>query len=678
MLFRSLPYSMITLFRKSSLASASSNSVRWLIVAFFGWCLVATAQAVAVDNDFFSAEAKAVSAAVAAVSDSVVQVEVIGVAETPGGEVAADAPTSATIIDSEGYLLATSQVTARPSASILVVLQDGTRLPAQVVAEDKGRELVLLKVQPESPLTAIDFVPAEDTRVGQYAIAVGRLLPDGPPAKSVGIVSALSRLDGRALQTDARISPPFYGGPLVNIRGQILGIVVPAMPEMGGTGDKSGWYDSGIAFVAPADQILSRLEKLKSGESIRPGKLGIVAGSQDPLADGTTISAVRIGSPAAAVEMQPGDVIKSVNSQPVSRHADIKQALGSIDAGTEITVEVIRDGQTITLNPTLVAEIPPFDPQTFGFLIDDRDNDLRTSAVFPGSAAERAGLRVDDRILSVAGKSVKELADLRNRVMTLLGGKEVSIEVQRGEETVTLKATPESIASVWPFELPVLPQGVELQPEESAADEAAADDKTANDEKTDSGEWTIGELTLPDVANKAAMVAPPESQNTVPQAVLVLFTEPGTKDIQKYAEKWKAIASQLHVIVVVVGSADAERWNPDEADIGARLVAVVRNRYRIQPFAIAVTGEGAGAGLAMIAAFKDPSTFSGMIIPSDVKPPAIQLRENDPSSPLHLMLKKVSDIPPWAEVLRKSGYAVIESESGDEGMLKFTWGMGRI
>lgn len=652
--------------------STSSFKTTVLLMALL--CGHFASSSAADDNDFFSAEARAVSAAVSAVADAVVQVEVIGVAETPGGEVAADAPTAGTVIDAEGYILATSQVTARPAASILVVLPDGSRLPAEVVAEDKGRELVLLKVQPESPLNAVDFVPAENVQVGQYAIAVGRLLPDGPPAKSVGIVSALSRLDGRAMQTDARISPPFYGGPLVNIRGQILGIVVPAMPEMGGTGDKSGWYDSGIAFVAPADQILSRLKKLKSGNSIQPGKLGIVAGSQDPLADGTTISAVRIGSPAAAVEMQPGDVIKAINSQPVSRHSDIKQVLGGLDAGTEIAIEVLRDGQTLTLHPTLVAEIPPFDPQTLGLLIDDRDDNLQTTAVFPGSAAERAGFLVGDQVHSVAGKPVKQLADLRNRVMTLLGGREVAIEVNRDDQTLTLNATPESIASVWPFELPVLPTGP--TPDPNAAEQDTAEQDAAG--KISEGSWSVSELTLPDMANQAAMVAPPESQNQVPQGVLIIFAEPGTKEIEKSAEKWKSIANQYHVIVVIVGSADPERWNPDEADIGARLVSVVRNRFRIQPFAIAVTGEGAGAGLAMIAAFNDPSTFSGMVIPSNVKPPAIQLRENDPSSPLNLMLKKVGEIPPWAELLRKSGYAVIESEAGDEGTLKFTWGMGRI
>ena len=626
---------------------------------------------IASDDDFFAAEAKAISAAVTRVGNAVVQIEVVGVAEVAGGQVAADAPTVGTVIDPEGYILATSQVTDRANATILVVLADGTRLPAEVVAKDAGRELVMLRVEPESPLEALSLEPAKDVRVGQYAIAVGRLRNDGPAARSVGIISALSRLDGRALQTDARISPPFYGGPLVNIQGEFLGIVVPAMPEMGGSGDKSEWYDSGIAFVAPADQIVARLERLKSGESIQPGRLGIVAGSRDPLANGTKVSAVRVGSPAAEVEIQPGDSIQSINGIQVARHADIKRVLGSLDAGTQVAVELLRDGKTLTVRPTLVAEIPPFDPQTLGLIIDERSEGVLVSAVFPGSAAERAGFLVNDTVTNIAGKAVADLPDLRNRVMTLVGGRDVAIDVKRGDQVITLKAKPDSVAMAWPLELPVLPSG--------PGTKADANENEQPDEKTEAlTEWTIDELVLPDVPNKAAMVAPPGTAAETPHALLVVFAEPGEKDVKAVAESWKALASQLHVIVVVVGSGDPERWNPDEADVGVRLVAVVRKRFRIQPFAVAATGNGAGASLAMIAAFAETSTFSGVVIPSTLSPPAIQLRENDPSSPLHLMLDKKGELPPWATVLQRSGYAVIESEAGDEGTLKFVWSLGRI
>lgn len=624
------------------------------------------------DVDYYKAEAQAIAVAVSKVGDAVVQIEVVGVAETPGGEVAADAPTSGTVVDPKGFILATSQVTARPSASILVVLQDGTRLPAEVVAEDKGRELVMLKVETDKPLPAIDVIPAEGVRVGQYAIAVGRILPDTPPAKSVGIVSALSRLDGRAMQTDARISPPFYGGPLINIRGQLLGIIVPAMPDMGGTGDKSGWYDSGIAFVAPAAQIESRLEKLKAGQSIQPGKLGIVAGSQDPLADGTSISAVRVGSPAAEVEMQPGDVIQKINGKSVLRHADIKQVLGSLDAGTEVTVQLLRDGQSLEVKPTLVAEIPPFEPQTLGVLVDDLDADLKVTAVFPDSAAERAGIQRNDQITKIGDKQVKDLSDLRNRVLTLLGGREVAVQVQRQNKPLTLNATPESIANLWPFELPPLPVI------DSEAEANLDGDGNAAKRIDDSANWTVTELSLPDVPNKAAMVSPPETAAKMPHGVLVRFTAPGEEDVAGLAEKWKSLAAKFRVIVVIISSANAERWNPDEAVLAARFVSVVRKRFTIQPFAIAITGDGAGASLAMIAAFTDAATFSGVAVPGDLKPPAIQLRENDPTKPLHLMVQSEEDLPTWGEVLRKAGYAVIKADADDEGVFRFTWGMGRI
>lgn len=606
------------------------------------------------DEDFFLSEAKAVSAAVAKVESSVVQIEVIGVTETAAGEIAADAPTAGTVIDAGGYILASSVVTARPAASILVVLPDGTRLPAEVVAEDKGRELVMLKVASDQPLNALDWKPAEEVIVGQYAIAVGRLRPDGPAARSVGIVSALSRLEGRALQTDARISPPFYGGPLVNIHGELIGIVVPAMPEAGGTGDKSGWYDSGIAFVAPAKQIAQRLEKMKQGESIQPGRLGIVAGSSDPLADGTKISAVRIGSPAAQVELQPADEILSINDVPVSRHSQIKEVLGPLDAGSPVKIEVMREGNRLVVEPTLVAEIPPFNPQSIGVLLKADSDQAAIAATFPRSPAAIAGLQKDDVVTRLEKFAITTADDLRNRVMTLTPGREVELEVQRGEEKQVVRLTPASIAGAWPIALPELPGEVDVS------------------------HWKATEVTLPDVANKAAMLAPEEGTEAA-LGLLVAFAKPGTEDLIQWLEDWKDVAPKGRVIVVVISSQDAQRWNPDEADLASRVVAMIKNRYSIQPHAIALTGEGPGGTLALLAAFTDLGTFTGVTVRADIRPPAIQLRENEPDRPLHLMIQRSGeDMPPWSELLKGAGYAIVDSLPQNYEVVNFVWMLGRI
>lgn len=618
------------------LGQLSAAGTLWLVACALVLPVVAPPECGADEVDFYVAEAEAIAAAVSRVAHSVVQIELIGTAATAAGEVAADAPSAGTVIDPEGLILASSMVTAEPAASILVVLSDGTRLPAEVVANDEGRELVLLRVNPQSPLPAVTIRPVEDVRVGQYAIAVGRLRHDGEPARSVGIVSALGRLEGRALQTDARVSPPFYGGPLINIQGEVLGIVVPAMPELGGSGDKAAWYDAGIAFVAPADQIASRLERMIEGETIRPGKLGTVAGNSDLFADGTTVAAVRVGSPAAEADIQPGDQIVEIEGTAVRRHAEIRQLLGPIDAGSTISVVLDRDGQRVTVTPTLVGEIPPFEPQMFGLWIADSEG-LQVTGVFPGSPAEEAGFEVDDVVQAIGESEAESVEQLRKQVMTLRGEQTTTATVLRDGEEVTLEVTPTAIAGTLAGSLPPLPG----EPVE--------------------GDWSVTELTLPDVANAAVMLAPEEVPEEATLGLLVVFAEPGAKDLKQVAQRWTDAAGEHRVVVGVIGSSDASRWTPEEAELGGRLASLIRNRFAaIDPAAIGATGDGAGATLAIVAALSESSSFGGVAIPGDVQPPAIRLPENDPASPTQLLIRG-EKLPPWAGALAKGGYAVVQS-----------------
>ena len=114
--------------------------------------------------------------------------------------------------------------------SILVTLADGTRLPARLVATDHSRMLVLLSVHRHCRLTVAEAVPPEEMRVGGNGPSpwAARSAADTPNV-SVGIVSALDRVWGRAIQTDAKISPTNYGGPLVDISGRVLGVLVPLL-----------------------------------------------------------------------------------------------------------------------------------------------------------------------------------------------------------------------------------------------------------------------------------------------------------------------------------------------------------------------------------------------------------------------------------------------------------------
>ncbi len=135
--------------------------------------------------------------------------------------------------------------------------------------------LVLLKATGASDLAVPEFVPAAEIRVGQWAVAVGRTFRPDRTNVSVGIVSATDRMFGKVLQTDADVSMANYGGPLVDIRGRVLGVIVPMAPQA--TSEVAGveWYDSGIGFAVPLAAITDRLEMMKRGDDQHAGMLGI-------------------------------------------------------------------------------------------------------------------------------------------------------------------------------------------------------------------------------------------------------------------------------------------------------------------------------------------------------------------------------------------------------------------
>src|SRR5262249_39090812 len=139
------------------------------------------------------------------------------------------------------------------------------RYVAKVVATDQTRMLTLLKVEPAGKLVVPEAVKASDFKVGQTSIAVGRTLVervDQSPSVSVGIISATDRIWGKAIQSDAKISPTNYGGPLVDLTGRVQAVLVPASPRAEGETAGLEWYDSGIGFGMPLEDVFAVLPRL--------------------------------------------------------------------------------------------------------------------------------------------------------------------------------------------------------------------------------------------------------------------------------------------------------------------------------------------------------------------------------------------------------------------------------
>ena len=230
---------------------------RWFPAIMVGLASVWGARGGA-QEDLATLEERAMRAAVERVAPCVVRIETLGGLEQLDGQLLGAGPTTGLIVGSDGYILSSAFAFVGQPTSILVQLPTGQRVAATIVARDESRMLVLLKAASAVPLPVPTWVPREELAVGQWTIAVGRSVPAAAPHVSVGILSAINRVWGKAVQTDAKVSPSNYGGPLIDIQGRVIGILVPLSPQQEGEFAGTEWYDSGIGFAVPLADLQPR------------------------------------------------------------------------------------------------------------------------------------------------------------------------------------------------------------------------------------------------------------------------------------------------------------------------------------------------------------------------------------------------------------------------------------
>ncbi|MCZ6697315.1 MAG: PDZ domain-containing protein [Planctomycetota bacterium] len=322
--------------------------------------------------EFERARASVIRGAVAAVETSIVTIETIGGAQplatsptdSPGPRRRprpsrvvserfriAEGPTTGLIVSPDGLILTSSFNFARDPAVITVTLADGSRHVGTRLGVDYIRRLALVRID-ASNLRTCGWVPHEELRVGQYAIACGRGLDAVRAAPTFGIVSALGRRNGNAVQTDAKTSPVNYGGPLIDIEGRVMGLIVP-MAGAGGALAGAAWYDSGIGFAVPKDKIDFVFDRLVAGEIIEPGKIGVLLEPDEPSpvpflddlfdwSKGVKIREVARTSPAARAKLRSGDRILALDGRPISDLPELQRRLSDRAAGEDVTLTIKR------------------------------------------------------------------------------------------------------------------------------------------------------------------------------------------------------------------------------------------------------------------------------------------------------------------------------------------------
>ncbi len=285
------------------------------------------------------------------------------------GFLVADGPTTGIIYDSDGYILTSSFNFVRDPSHITVHLADGRQYVAKLIARDKVRKLALLKVD-ATGLPTPTWAPVDDIRIGQWAIALGRGFGGAEPSVTVGVVSAMHRMMGNALQTDAKLSPASYGGPLVDLEGRVLGICVPMAQR---PGELAGveFYDAGIGFAVHRERVEEVVRALKTGTSFYRGWLG-VSTRQDRKSNQLVVNAIADPSPVKDVGIRPGDAIIQANGKDVKNITHLVQTIYMLPAGEPVYLVIRRQGldygyevilaRSDDLGPLAEPEPPPVDP----------------------------------------------------------------------------------------------------------------------------------------------------------------------------------------------------------------------------------------------------------------------------------------------------------------------------
>ncbi len=598
-------------------------------------------QALAQSNqELLNQEQSAFMAAAREGGQCVVQIETFGGLERVGQELIAEGPTTGTIVAPDGWIISTLFSLRQKPASILVALPDGTRAPARIIARDYSRELALLKIDgyPDLPFATPSRLLTEPPSqlVGRWVLALGKTYDKLQASQSIGIISAVGRAYDRAIQTDAKISPINYGGPLVDLDGRILGILSPLSPGAFLEGDSTQIYDSGIGFAIPLQDILERLPRMQAGEDVRQGKLGIVPSEQNEFAGPVSIVGAMPGSPAAKAGVQAGDLLVTAQGKPVRILADLRHALGPVDAGSEFRFSVERDGQQVDLQVELTDEIPIYRRRYLGLrLRPSGDAGLEILAVEPDSPASATKLTSGMTIVSCNGKALESAEELRSLIAVAELDTPLVLSVTgEQDQMVDMALTP----TTWP---------------DGIARDMPAKAEGMNDSLTTS----FVDVNVGDFPNKAYALVPPLA-NERSLGILIIFPEPGSLEREKVKAIWGNFARDYGWIVAVINSGNPQRWSPEELQLAGRVLGRMKNGYTIDKARTVLGGLGVGGRMALLAAGMQPDKISAvMTIGTDFG----RLRAGSRNSPLqsidYLLVGDSEALTAAAENLKQNGYA---------------------
>lgn len=371
------------------------------------------------------------------------------------------------LISSDGLILTNNHV-VRESGNLIVTLNDGREFPAKVIGQDSSTDLALIKIDAKD-LPFLKLGNSENLKIGQWVVAIGNTL--GLQASlTVGVVSAKGRsnLDIARIedfiQTDAAINRGNSGGPLLNLKGEVVGINTAIATNYG----NSGYI--GIGFAIPSNMAKHVVEQIEETGSVSRGFLGIILQPVDSdmaqifdlkKAEGALVAEVTSGSPAAEAGIKQGDVILKFNSSLIDSVGSLRNSVALEKPGAKINLTILRDKNTLII-PVVIGQFPdertpPLEEpakNNFGFDVktltpdiasslnlSPSDSGVVVSKVDPNTPASLVGLKKGALILSINQQPVANREEFYKQLKATPSGKPVLFLIKQGSMTrfVSLK-----------------------------------------------------------------------------------------------------------------------------------------------------------------------------------------------------------------------------------------------
>jgi len=637
------------------------------LVSIFALATLVSAQDV---NDAYEKAAKEASATAA---PWITKIETAGGREMAGGGGPkggggirkGTGPTSGLVVDKGGYIITSSFNFANNPTDIFVTVPGKDRKVAKVVAKDTSRSLTLLKIDATDLAMPVGF-PKKDVLVGQMSLALGRgndLDTAKPPTISTGIVSAVGRIWGKAIQTDAKVSPVNYGGPLVALDGRVLGVLVPLSPNADGDTAGVEWYDSGIGFAIPLEDILAVVPRLKEGKDIGRGMLGFTPKQPEEMYNvRVVVATVAPQSAAEKIGLKAGDTITKVDGKIIDNFSELMHTLGPKYQGDTIDLAIERDGKEMAFDKvTLGGTAPSVSLAFLGILPmrDDPEPGVEVRYVYPNTPAEKAGLKAGDRIVKfgpAAGPPLAAVAgpaQLANSVRAMQVGADVKVEVKRavGDKTETLAFKLVPLSEELPEKLPMpSSKGKALEPKKGAKepkkDEPKKDEPKKDDEpkkEKEKEEEKAPKGLLVDQTNEATgrnywMYVPDNYDKNKSYGVIVWFhnTGKGGKDSKDMKKIWEEYCDSANFILIGPQSKTGNEWVATELEGVVQTINQALQPYTVDRSRIVVHGMGNGGSMALYAVFNARELVRGCCVSGAVLPG--NAKDNLPNQPLAFYL----------------------------------------